>query len=464
MRDQNRYLLKRGQHWHYARRVPAEYADFDKRTYIRKALKTESLEVAQARRDALVEAEDLYWASMSSASDGVSEESKAIRKSKLAMKRYDAAKRQAMAKGFIYMPMGDLLQTDGNEEIIKRLESLERQGAGVPDLLDTQAVLGSLTLPSVTITQAFDIYCDEIAMSELIGKSKSQVNGWRKVKLRSVNNFVDLHGDLAMDTITREHAQRFYKWWAKRLVPTQKRRALTANSANRELGNLRKLYREYWEFVGDENRDNPFRRLNFTETGLKDIPHFEDEWVQKKFLNPSIFKGLKPEATLIFYVMIETGCRPSELANLDEANIILDNDIPHIRIRAGESRQLKSVASVRDIPLVGVSLEAMKKAPKGFPHYRDKGNLLSASLMKGFRSRGLFPTQNHRIYSFRHSFEKRMQEAGLDFALRCLLMGHKNSRPSYGDGGSMEYRRNELLKIAHPVPRNFIERLPTPYT
>jgi hypothetical protein len=28
-------------------------------------------------------------------------------------------------------------------------------------------------------------------------------------------------------------------------------------------------------------------------------------------------------------------------------------------------------------------------------------------------------------------------------------MGHKNNRPEYGDGGSLEFRRNELLKIVH---------------
>jgi len=54
-----------------------------------------------------------------------------------------------------------------------------------------------------------------------------------------------------------------------------------------------------------------------------------------------------------------------------------------------------------------------------------------------------------------------MLEAGLDYGLRCLLMGHKNSRPSYGDGGSMAYRRDELLKIAHPINDDFISKLPS---
>jgi hypothetical protein len=74
--------------------------------------------------------------------------------------------------------------------------------------------------------------------------------------------------------------------------------------------------------------------------------------------------------------------------------------------------------------------------------------------MKAFRNRGLMPTESHVIYSFRHSFEKRMLEAGLDYGLRCLLMGHSTSRPAYGDGGSLAYRQTELLKIIHPFPDN----------
>jgi hypothetical protein len=45
-----------------------------------------------------------------------------------------------------------------------------------------------------------------------------------------------------------------------------------------------------------------------------------------------------------------------------------------------------------------------------------------------------------------------MLEAGIDYGLRCTLMGHKNDRPEYGDGGSLNFRRDELLKVAHPVP------------
>jgi|GEM_PF-4512703 len=53
-----------------------------------------------------------------------------------------------------------------------------------------------------------------------------------------------------------------------------------------------------------------------------------------------------------------------------------------------------------------------------------------------------------------------MLEAGLDFGLRCTLMGHRNPRPEYGDGGSLAYRREELLKIAHPVSDALLQSYP----
>ena len=53
-----------------------------------------------------------------------------------------------------------------------------------------------------------------------------------------------------------------------------------------------------------------------------------------------------------------------------------------------------------------------------------------------------------------------MLEAGIDYGLRCTLMGHRNPRPEYGDGGSLKFRRNELLKIVHPVPHDLLRMFP----
>ena len=60
MRNENKYLLKRNDgRWHYARRAPTKYTNFDSRGYVRKGLDTTSLDVARMRRYELVKADDL---------------------------------------------------------------------------------------------------------------------------------------------------------------------------------------------------------------------------------------------------------------------------------------------------------------------------------------------------------------------------------------------------------------------
>lgn len=76
--------------------------------------------------------------------------------------------------------------------------------------------------------------------------------------------------------------------------------------------------------------------------------------------------------------------------------------------------------------------------------------------MKAFRVRDRFPTKRHRIYSFRHAFEKRMIEAEIDAELRKILMGYADERPKYGDAGSLAFRRDQLLKVAHLYSANVV--------
>lgn len=321
-------------------------------------------------------------------------------------------------------------------------------------------MLGGVPSPPVTVSHAFEIYCDMIASDELIGKSDTQIRAWKKTKNRGVQYFIDVVGDLVMRDITRQDALQYYDWWKSRVVPTNNRsrkQLLSTKTANRDLGNMRKLYGEYFKHIGEEDRQNPFRNLSFKDKKQSTTPPFEDRWVREKILVPKLFRDLPGDAEYLIYALIETGCRPGEIANLLAEDIHLDVEVPFISIRPTEEREIKTASSIREIPLIGVSLEAMKHTPKGFPHYRDKPDLLSANLMKAFRARSLFPTPEHKIYSFRHSFEKRMQEAELDYGFRCMMMGHRNTRPKYGDGGSMEYRRHQLLKIAHPISTSFFD-------
>lgn len=452
MRDADRYLKRRGRRWHYVRRVPGHVAHLDSRGMIQTSLKTASIDTARARRDALEEADDLHWASLlaTGAPSGI-----------VADQRYQAAKSRALALGFQYRSVEALAADASIDELVRRIEALEVRRDGTIPRHDVDALLGGVARPSVTVTAALETYFEVFGPIEMKGRSASQRASWEKVKRRAISNFVSVIGDIPMDEITRDHANQFFDWWRDRVTGATGDRALSGNSANRDIGNMRALYREHFKRLGEEDRANPFRNLNFADpkSAKKDVPPFPPLWIAERILRPAAFEGINRDGALIILSLIETGARPSEICNLDPGHIRLDDQVPHIQIRFRKDRAIKTESSERDIPLVGVSLAAMRAAPDGFARYRDRETALSSNLMKHFRKRDLFPSADHRIYSFRHAFEKRMLEAGIDYGLRCTLMGHANDRPEYGDGGSLVFRRDQIARMALPFDPALIDAI-----
>ena len=442
---EDRFLIQRGQRWHYLRRVPGKYAHVDRRGKIRRALDTDKKSIARLRRDEHEAADDLYWQSLVRGDPDTADI------------RYQAALRRAKALNVDYQTAEALAAGAPLEDLLRRAELL---GDSKPTRTDTDAVLGGAAPANVKISEAFTIFLEQIAPDRLRGKSDHQKRKWTTNKRRSVNRFVEVAGDLAMDDITREHALTFYRWWQARLTPGQGNDPVpTFWSGKREVGDLRKLYEDYYTWFGSEDRANPFRKLAFKRTERPPRPPFPVDWIVEHILAHDALDGLNLEARLIVYVLIESGARPSEVANLDQAVIHTQVNAPYITIRPTETREIKTGSSARNIPLIGIGLEAMRLAPEGFPRYRDKPDVLSATLNKYFKENGLLPTPKHSIYCFRHTFEDRMKEAGIDYELRCELMGHAIDRPDYGEGGSMAFKLEQIEKIALPYPDGLLDGL-----
>lgn len=191
----------------------------------------------------------------------------------------------------------------------------------------------------------------------------------------------------------------------------------------------------------------PLDGLSFKADKERTRPPFSDTWIREKLLAPGALDGLNREARCILLGMINTGYRPGEAAGLLPHHIRLDADVPHISIEP-EGRQLKNKVSERVIPLVGVSLDAFKECPKGFPRYQESSATLSATVNKFLREKGLLPTEAHSLYSLRHSFEDRMLAAGIDDRVRRDLFGHTLGRERYGDGATLAHKFDLLQAIA----------------
>ncbi len=433
--------MKRVSSYYYHRRVPANVAAADEHSpFVRISLKTDDLALARSKRDLIEEADNLLWASM--IMDEAHDPARA---------RYSATMRRVEALGLTYRTSHVLAAQSSLDEIVSRLEMTTTQKLSQEV---AQGVVGGIPTPVVTVSKAFDVYCDEIVPDELVNKSAVQKAQWKKVKLRAVNNFINIVGDKAMTEITREDAMKLYRHWLERIAPKDARATHSASSGNRDIGNMRVLYETYFRYVGEEGRQNPFSRLNFSEKQKRSRPPFPNEWLTNTIMKPGKLATLNDEARGIVLALIETGARPSELANLTASSIHLSHKIPHISIEPRDDpddpREIKTSSSKRLVPLVGVALAVFQKHRAGFPRYRNRENHLSTTLNKYFKENSLFPTSDHKIYSFRHSFEDRMKEANLDDELRRILMGHAIDRPRYGMGGSLEWRRDELLKIVLP--------------
>jgi len=457
----DQFLKTRGDTYYYYRRVPTRLRAFYSTEHIRISLGTKSLEVARVRRDELADADEDYWTQLKLSLD-LESVGKKMDVSH-ARQRYETAKARALAAGFKFRAMDQLADPSQIEEIVRRMLAVDgaqtSDGRLNPTVVD--AVLGGVDEPKVVMSEAMSTYQDEIMTASLRGKSPGQLKLWRQTKDRSLRYFVDVMGDMAIGDIKRDDARAYFKWWNDQVQPEDpEEKPKSPKTANKHFGDMRDLYNKYYTFIGEEDRPNPFRNLSFaTRKGKKKKrPPFSNEWVRKKILVSGAMDGLSSEVFLAVCILIETGCRPGEVINLRPEDICIDAKVPHLKVAERDDRQHKTdQATIREVPLVGVALEAAKRAPNGFPKYHDKTNSFSAAVSAAFTRRKLFETDDHVCYSFRHSMEDRMKEADLDYEFRMLILGHENKRPEYGTGGSMEYRQKQLLKIVHPTPDGFFD-------
>src|ERR1700738_4417619 len=72
-----------------------------------------------------------------------------------------------------------------SRDILRRISSIS--DLRTPVAVET-AVLGGIEQPKVKVSEAFDIFCNEIRAAELAGKSEKQREQWKKVKKLAVSS------------------------------------------------------------------------------------------------------------------------------------------------------------------------------------------------------------------------------------------------------------------------------------
>lgn len=400
----------------------------DSRKYVHQSLKTESESVA-------IDKVRGVWANLI---DGW--EALLRGDSSDAEERFQAAQEIAQQQGFRYLPMSKVMALS-DEKLAERIEAI----AGLSEQpaqkkIVAAAVLGVVDKPKITLSRALELFWG-MSRDRLHGKSENQIRKWKNPRKKAISNYIEVVGDLDIAEITAEDMIDFVNWWQDRIEEED----LTPNSANKDITHLSGVLKT----VNKKKKLGltlPLGDLMLKEAEARQRPSFSVKWIKEKLLAPGALDGLNKQARCLVLGMINTGYRPSEGACATGGQIVLDAPVPHLSIEPS-GRTLKNFHSRRVIPLLGVSLEAFKECPEGFPRYADS-DTLSATVNKYFKEHGLKETPHHTMYSLRHSFEERLLAADVDERIRADLMGHGIKRERYGQGATLEHQARILAKIA----------------
>lgn len=421
---------KRNKTFHIRKRVPARYKGIEPRGIICISLHTDSDAIAKLKAPKV-------WASMIEAW-----EARLAGDTRDAEAQYDAARNLAGALGYRFLTANKAAQLP-TADFEKRVdEVMAATKNGKPDKPLAKALLGGSAPPELTVSRALELFWDVKGRAELAGKSPDQLRRWENPRKKAFKNFIEVNGDIAISSIGSDEMMAFRDWWENKLDAD----GLSANSANKDFKNLASTLR----LVIMRKRlglELPLSGYAFSEVAAKVRPPFSVDWIKNKLLMPDALNGLNPEARGIVLGMINTGYRPSEGAGLTKDQIRLEANIPHISIEP-VGRELKSRNAKRIIPLVGISLEAFRAHPEGFPRYRAGSATLSATVNKYMRENNLLETPDHTLYGLRHSFEDRMLAAEVDERIRRDLFGHSLGRERYGKGADLAHMQRVVESVS----------------
>ncbi len=423
------YLRKRGKRFHFRKRVPKAYQKYFSKPVIQVPLDTDSEVIALQRAGNFNLLLDDFWKDF------------ALSKENTIHELFQEVVLKAKMCGFQYITKQELVTQSSLTDFVNRINRADSS----TDKQTKTALLGGVEKPVIYLSKAQDEYFAYEAGNKN-EYSENQLKKWTNPRKKAIRNFIDLMGDQPISAITRKEMLEFRNWWIERIT----QEGLSSNSANKEFGFIRQIMA-----LANDNYhldlavDQLFKNIRLKETEKKTRYPFSVDFIKKTLLQSQ--NGLNEEAQLLIYAMADTGARIAELTGLEDADVILDGVIPHIKIRPNQTRALKTPQSERDIPLVGASLYAFRKLGGAFKHYHGKSDLISSTINKYFRKNEVLPSKHHSLYSLRHSFEDRLTAVEPPDKVQAALMGHKYVRPRYGSGPSLEQKGLWLDKIAFQV-------------
>ncbi len=412
-------LTLRGETWYLVRRIPKRYELVETRKrVISISLETDSHRLASQKAPRVWQAQLDHWQAKL---DGRASDARAA---------YDAVRKVAQDRGFNYLPVTQIAALP-EDALLERIEAISVTNDRVdPD--ETVALMGTAEAPPLLMSEVWSEF-HKLTPDRRLGKSRDQIRKWENPFKRALNRWIAVNGDRPLTALRREDFLSFRSFWIEKIDLEDR----SNNTANKDFDKLTNVLHTVIDGLGLEViLPIPKRNWRLPKVDAVSPPPFSSDWIRDRLLAKGALDGLNPEARAILLICMNTGARPSEVATLTPARLALNANVPHIQIRA-DGRVVKTKRAMRDIPLVGVALEAARKFPDGFPRYRETPSSLSAAQLNFLRNNGLMESDDHVVYSLRHAFEDRMLKANFPERVKADLMGHDIDRERYGAGLSL---------------------------
>ena len=287
---------------------------------------------------------------------------------------------------------------------------------------------------------------EEMSLSLLIDEYLEAINVLNdKKKLYSIKKslslLIEICGDKPIDSYNINDANSFKNYFIK---------IDKISTGKRNQSNLQNFFSVIFQkYLIDKK--NPFAGLKWPNIIVK-ISHqkFSDE----ELIRIKDFCVKENSFTsCIIGIMFETGCSYSEIIGLESEDVDLNKYNPYIVIRSNSLRQIKNIYKRRIIPLVGISLDKIKKIYKinnKGSLFKDYSNILELSKFKyekNINDELKILSNGKTSISFKYSLIERLKSINCPESVICDLIGMAKRESFYRNEVTLDIKSSWLNQI-----------------